>query len=191
MDLSDDDVLQILKYLADSSFDELHLEIGDLKIHLNKTASPDSIEIQRTDTGETATVENASSLAAHDTDLDSAGEDPAALARLASPKPQEGQQSTGQEVVEEGLVPIKSPMLGTFYQAPKPGEPPFVAVGAIVNEATTVCLIEVMKLFTTIKAGMRGRITRIYAEDGQLVEYNQVLFVIDPDVDTDAHPAGA
>ncbi len=172
MDLSEDDVLQILKYLADSSFDELHLEIGDLKIHANKRARTDSFEPGDGETRE-AKSENA------------AAEITFTLHR--GQELHEGQLSNDQEVVEEGLVAIKSPILGTFYQAPKPGEPPFVEVGELVDEETTVCLIEVMKLFTTIKAGRRGRITGIRALDGQLVEYNQVLFLMDLDVE----PTGA
>ena len=72
-------------------------------------------------------------------------------------------------------------MLGTFYKAPKPGEPPFVEVGTVVDEDTTVCIIEVMKLFSTIKAEKRGRIARVCVDDGELVEYRQVLFMLDPD----------
>ena len=56
-------------------------------------------------------------------------------------------------------------------------------VGAVVDEDTTVCIIEVMKLFTAIKAGKRGRIARICAENGQLVEYDQVLFLVEPQAD--------
>ena len=70
-------------------------------------------------------------------------------------------------------------MLGTFYRAPEPGAPPFVEVGTVVDEDTTVCIIEVMKLFSTIKAEKRGRITRVSVDDGQLVEYGQVLFLLD------------
>ncbi len=196
MGLSEDDVLQILKYLDDSSFDELRLEMGDLKIHVNKTASPDSIETKETETGETETGEttsadHAGSLIAHEPALDAAGENSVPSTSLTGQETRQGQQSSGQEVVEDGLVPIKSPMLGTFYQADKPGGPPFVEVGVVVDEETTVCLIEVMKLFTTIKAGRRGRITRIRAEDGQLVEYNQVLFLVDPNIDLDLDPTGA
>ena len=171
MDLSEDDVLQILKYLADSSFDELHLEIGDLKIHANKRVNPDPLEPGDGETREAISPEHA------------AGENPVTFTLHRGQDHHEGQLSNDQEVVEEGLVAIKSPILGTFYQAPKPGEPPFVEVGELVDEETTVCLIEVMKLFTTIKAGRRGRITGIRALDGQLVEYNQVLFLMDPDVD--------
>jgi acetyl-CoA carboxylase biotin carboxyl carrier protein len=79
----------------------------------------------------------------------------------------------------EGLVAIKAPMLGTFYRTPKPGAPPFVEVGAMVDKDDPVCIIEVMKLFNTVKAGVQGRIAQICAEQGQLVEYQQVLFLIE------------
>ena len=81
-------------------------------------------------------------------------------------------------------------MLGTFYRAPKPGAPPFVEVGQWVSEEDTVCIIEVMKLFSTIKAGVRGRIERISAEDGQMVEFHQALFWVDAAAE-EAHPKGA
>ena len=80
---------------------------------------------------------------------------------------------------EEGLTPIKSPMLGTFYGAPKPGAPPFVEVGQVASEDETVCIIEVMKLFNTIKAGIRGRIAKICAENAQMVEFQQTLFLLE------------
>jgi acetyl-CoA carboxylase biotin carboxyl carrier protein len=84
------------------------------------------------------------------------------------------------QVEGEGLIPIKAPLLGIFYRAPKPGAPPFVEVGDHVTEEDTVCLVEVMKLFNTVKAGINGRIAKICAENSQMVEYNQILFLIDP-----------
>jgi acetyl-CoA carboxylase biotin carboxyl carrier protein len=71
-------------------------------------------------------------------------------------------------------------MLGTFYRAPAPGEKPFVEVGEAVKADDTVCLIEVMKLFNSITAGTAGRIAEIRAQNAALVEYNEVLIVIDP-----------
>ena len=71
-------------------------------------------------------------------------------------------------------------MLGTFYRSPSPGAPPFVEVGSVVTEEDTLCIIEVMKLYSAIKASFRGRITKICAENGQMVEYNQLLFLIEP-----------
>ncbi|MCF8142296.1 MAG: acetyl-CoA carboxylase biotin carboxyl carrier protein [Deltaproteobacteria bacterium] len=80
---------------------------------------------------------------------------------------------------EEGYIPIRSPMLGTFYRAPKPGAPPFVEVGRWVSADDSVCIIEVMKLFNTVKANVRGRIAKICAENGQMVEYQQTLFLVE------------
>ena len=87
---------------------------------------------------------------------------------------------TDEPAQQERRATITSPMLGTFYRAPEPGAPPFVEVGTEVDEETTVCIIEVMKLFSTIKAEQRGRIARVSVEDGDLVEFGQVLFVLDP-----------
>lgn len=84
---------------------------------------------------------------------------------------------------EEGLTPIKSPMLGTFYLAPKPGAPPFVEVGQVVSEDDTVCIIEVMKLFNSIKAGVRGRIAKVCAENAQMVEFQQTLFLVEENLE--------
>jgi acetyl-CoA carboxylase biotin carboxyl carrier protein len=78
----------------------------------------------------------------------------------------------------EGEVAVRAPMLGTFYRAPAPGAPSFVEVGQRVRADDTVCLIEVMKLFNSIKAGVDGVVTQILAENAKLVEYNQVLIVI-------------
>ena len=79
----------------------------------------------------------------------------------------------------DGLKPILAPMLGTFYRAPKPDAPPFVEEGRFVTEEDVVCIIEVMKLFNTVKAGVRGRIAKVCAENAQMVEYKQVLFLIE------------
>lgn len=75
---------------------------------------------------------------------------------------------------------VKAPSLGTFYRAPKPGAAPFVATGSTIGADSELCLIEVMKLFTTLRAGTAGTIREIYASDGDLVEYDQPLFLVEP-----------
>jgi acetyl-CoA carboxylase biotin carboxyl carrier protein len=70
---------------------------------------------------------------------------------------------------------VPSPLLGTFYRSPKPGAPPFVEVGAKVEEDTVIAIIEVMKLMNTVRAGTRGTVTDIFAADGALVEFDQPL----------------
>jgi acetyl-CoA carboxylase biotin carboxyl carrier protein len=78
-----------------------------------------------------------------------------------------------------GLV-IKSPTVGTFYAAPSPDDPPFVTVGSKVRPDTTVCIVEAMKVFNPIEAGVSGTITAILVSNGDAVEYDQPLFRLDP-----------
>ena len=78
----------------------------------------------------------------------------------------------------DGEIAIRAPMLGTFYRASAPGEKPFVEVGQKVKADDSVAVIEVMKLFNSIHAGVDGIVVRIDAENASLVEFNQVLIVI-------------
>jgi acetyl-CoA carboxylase biotin carboxyl carrier protein len=80
-----------------------------------------------------------------------------------------------------GWAEVRTPNLGTFYRSPKPGAPPFVEIGQRVAAGTEVCLLEVMKLFTSVKAGVSGTIREICVEDGVLVEGGQLLFRVDAD----------
>ncbi|HJV83615.1 acetyl-CoA carboxylase biotin carboxyl carrier protein [Noviherbaspirillum sp.] len=79
--------------------------------------------------------------------------------------------------VPEGHI-VKSPMVGTFYRASAPGNPPFVEVGSTVKEGDTLCIIEAMKLLNEIDADASGVIKQILVENGQPVEFGQPLFVI-------------
>jgi acetyl-CoA carboxylase biotin carboxyl carrier protein len=72
-------------------------------------------------------------------------------------------------------------MLGTFYRAPGPGKTPFVEVGTRVEPNTIVCIIEVMKMMSSIPAGVAGTIAEVHAENAQLVEYGEALFRVEPD----------
>ncbi len=81
---------------------------------------------------------------------------------------------------DAGLVPIKSPMVGTFYAAASPDAKAFVSVGAAVDDETDVCVIEAMKVFNNIKAETRGTIARVVVTNGQTVEFGQVLFLVKP-----------
>jgi acetyl-CoA carboxylase biotin carboxyl carrier protein len=79
---------------------------------------------------------------------------------------------------EADLVPIKSPMVGTFYAAASPDAKPFVTVGTTVDEETDVCVIEAVKVFNNIKAECRGKIQKILVTNGQTVEFGQTLFLV-------------
>ena len=177
MDLNEDDVIQILRYLDESKFNELQLQLGDLRIVVNRTgSSPPQPRVDQSSTlgpsTPAPTQPPAPPLAPH----------PGEETPTASPAASGHSPSGEEEATDRGQrITITAPMLGTFYRAPSPGEPPFVEEGSVVDEDTTVCIIEVMKLFSTIKAEKRGRVARVSVEDGQLVEYGQVLFLLEPE----------
>ena len=82
------------------------------------------------------------------------------------------------EVEEEGYA-VVTPMVGTFYNAASPGSPPFVQVGDRVNEGDILCIVEAMKMMNQIEAEVSGTVKSIRAQNGEAVEYGQILFVID------------
>jgi acetyl-CoA carboxylase biotin carboxyl carrier protein len=82
---------------------------------------------------------------------------------------------------EAGLVEVRSPLLGIYYRAPRPGEPPFVDIGARVEPDTIIGIIEVMKLMNTARAGVSGEVVEILAGNGELVEHGELLLLVRPD----------
>jgi biotin carboxyl carrier protein len=78
------------------------------------------------------------------------------------------------------LIPVTAPMLGLFFRSSKPGDPPLVKPGQEVREEDVVCIIEVLQERHPVKSGMGGRIKQICAQDGQLVEFKQPLFLVEP-----------
>jgi len=91
-------------------------------------------------------------------------------------KPTEAPISSEPEGDVAGTLLIRSPMVGTFFRAPAPGEPPFVELGEVVLPDTTVGLVEAMKVFTSVRPGVSGTIEEIFHNDGEFIEFEQPLF---------------
>jgi acetyl-CoA carboxylase biotin carboxyl carrier protein len=157
MELTEDDVLEILKLFEQSKFDFLQLEQGERKI----TVSKGGYVSARTDAAPARALPAAATAAA------SSAAPQAAPAGSAAPEP--------------GWLPVTAPMVGKFYAAPSPSDPPFVLPGTKVTAGATVGLIEVMKVFASIKTETAGVIERILVSNGQFVEFGQTLFWIRPD----------
>jgi acetyl-CoA carboxylase biotin carboxyl carrier protein len=171
--LSDDHVRQlgrIIETLEKSTFDFLQLEIGELKVTVGKgnVTIPDAPAPQP-------------SAAAHVAAAPAPAPAPASMP-MPSADPLAGQPApiVAPAAAQPGMVEIRSPIMGMFYAQPEPSAPAFVSVGSIVQEDSTVGLIEVMKTFNAVAAGVRGRIVEVCTSDSQLVEYGQVLFRVDP-----------
>jgi acetyl-CoA carboxylase biotin carboxyl carrier protein len=168
MDLTEDDVLHILKLIDESKFDYFQLEVGELKITVSK-GEPIPLASSPVNAGVVPAA--APSVVAPP------------KANPAAPAPAAQSQAPNfdaKAAAAEGLVPITAPLLGTFYVAPEPGAPPFVQVGAAITEDTTVGLIEVMKVFNSVRATVKGTVTQVVAQNGQFVEYGQTLFLVKP-----------
>jgi len=158
MNLTKADVDEIMQLLEASRFDRLSLEMEGLKLELvREGGSRASTSSARAEVSATPTPA------------------PEPAAKPARPEPVEGRAR------EEGLVEIKSPLLGVFYRAPKPGEPPFVEIGSRVEEDTVIGIIEVMKLMNSARAGVAGEVVEILGANGEMVEHGEALMLVRPD----------
>lgn len=154
MTLSYSDVAEIVKIVDSSNCDEVSLELEGAKILIRRKGASEPAQAQ------VAAAPAPASAPAP------APEAPAQPSAAASTAPASGNQ-------------VVAPMVGTFYSRPSPDEAEFVSVGADVEIGTPLCIIEVMKLFTTIESTRAGTVRAILASDGEMVEYGQPLFVID------------
>ena len=93
--------------------------------------------------------------------------------------PQKEQVVSGKEE-KSNLVPIKTPMVGTFYRSPSPDAKPYVEIGQVIEPGQVVCIIEAMKLMNEIKAEVKGKIIEVLVENSSPVEYGQALFMTEP-----------
>ena len=155
------DIEVLIELFESSDWDEMHLTIGDCELFLSTNP-----QARQPVTGLVAPAPAPAALAA--------GSSPASAGQPAA------RESSEAASVPSHWVPVKAPNLGTFYRAPKPGAPVFVEIGQPVEPDTEICLIEVMKLFTTLKAGVKGVIKQVCVQDAVMVEFDDTLFYIEP-----------
>ena len=104
----------------------------------------------------------------------------APAAPAAAPAPEAPKAEKTEDTSSANYIEIKSPMIGTFYRKPSPDKDEFVKVGDTIGEGDTVCVIEAMKLFNEIESEVSGKIVKALVDDSTPVEYDQVLFLVDP-----------
>ena len=172
MDLKE--IKQIIELMTKNELSHFHLERDGMKIKLKKGMDADSVMDQinalRSQQAPTAPAAPAPAAPA-----------PAAPAAPGSPPPATGEGGGADEDgPAAGEVEITSPMVGTFYTAASPDNPPFVETGSEVTEDTVVCIVEAMKVMNEIKAEKKGVITKVIAENGTPVQYGEPLFHLRP-----------
>lgn len=166
MKLSEAEIAEIVQLLRDADFDDLELEWDDIYFRIARRSALD----------DSASFQGPSR----------------ALGDRPAPKPPIGQDTDSMGAAQRvpnqpapaatppGVFEVRSSLMGTVYRAPQPGDPAFVEVGSHVQLGQTLCLLEVMKVFTALKADVAGTVERILINDGDLVEYGQVILWIRP-----------
>ena len=180
------DLLQIVELIKSSSaFSEFHLKLGDIEVDLKRGGAsvPQAAPVAAPVAGATGVSAPLTPKDEHETlqrHGHVGGGEIVSEAVVFGTGHAEGASRGAPLAYPEGAILVKSPMVGSFYRAPEPGARPFVEVGQQVETDTVVCIIEVMKLMNSIRAGARGVVTHILVEDGGPVEFGQVLMVVEP-----------
>jgi acetyl-CoA carboxylase biotin carboxyl carrier protein len=188
VDLTSDDVLEILQLLDSLPYRELTLETASFRLSLRRDADgawtqamqvlaepnvlPTATDGAVTDgavTDRAVTDSAVTDGAATDGAVTAAGSTAAGAAAPGTPA------AAGESVPVDGLVEVRAPLLGTFYRAPRPGAPPFVTVGSEVAPDTVVCIIETMKLMNSVTAGVGGTVAEILLDNAQFAPQGAVL----------------
>ena len=149
---------QLLRFMSEHNLEEFEYSRGDLRIRLRKPASNMVMAAQPRPAAEIIVPSAVEAAASQNAVADA-----------------EGEIRGG-----EDLYLVKSPIVGTFYASPSPGAEEFVKVGLHVDVGQTLCIVEAMKLMNEIESEVSGEVLRIFAENGQPVEYGQPLFGIRP-----------
>jgi acetyl-CoA carboxylase biotin carboxyl carrier protein len=159
-DMKTSEIRDLIDFIAQSGLNEVNVETRELKLSVKR--EPDQ-----------KIMKAAAPVAAIAAPVASAA--PVAAVVAAAPKA-EKPVAVGKKTAD-----IKSPMIGTFYRSGGPESPPFISIGDKVTKGQTVCIIEAMKLFNEIESEVSGTVVKVMVENAQPVEYDQVLFVVEPD----------
>ncbi|MGE5647818.1 MAG: acetyl-CoA carboxylase biotin carboxyl carrier protein [Acidobacteriota bacterium] len=155
-----EEIRELIKVVTDTGVAELEVQRGDARVRIRRVLRPQ--------------IYNATAVpplpAGADASIAVAATAPTAPQAPAAPEPMN----------DPGLVTVKSPIVGTFYEAPSPGSPNFVKVGDTVKPGDVLCIIESMKLMNEIEAEIAGTITTKFVNNAQPVEYGEALFAIRP-----------
>lgn len=158
MDLKE--IQTLIKFISSSGVDEVAIEKKDFKINIKKNLPPVV----------SATAPQQVVVSAPATPAATA----APVAQVAAPAAASAPEAASN--TEE----IKSPMIGTFYRKSSPDKPVFVEVGDMVEKGQVICIIEAMKLFNEIESEVSGKVVKVLVDDSQPVEYDQPLFLVEP-----------
>ncbi len=157
------EIRDLIDFIAQSGLNEVDIETKELKLHVKRVPDQKVLKSSAPMVAAPAVVQ------------------PQAPAPVAAAVPPSPASAAPAPAKSSSTVDIKSPMIGTFYRSANPDTPPLVSVGDKITKGQTVCIIEAMKLFNEIESEISGTIVKVMVENASPVEYEQVLFVVEPD----------
>jgi acetyl-CoA carboxylase biotin carboxyl carrier protein len=175
LNLTDEDVRDILRLLDSLPYTELRLETDAFRLWLRRTGDGEWTQATEVTSPPTEVA------AATDAEPPAAEPAPAASAAPAAPAEPAAAPDRAADAAREGLAEVRAPLLGTFYRAPRPGAEPFVEVGDPVDEDTVVGIIETMKLMNSVPAGVRGKVVEILVANAEFAARDTVLMLVAPE----------
>jgi acetyl-CoA carboxylase biotin carboxyl carrier protein len=155
---------ELIEFLIEKDIAEFELERGDVKVRIKRGVEHG------------AAVPAVPHVAVHAAPASAAEMVAAPAVPASAPVP----SAVSAPAAEAGLHTVRSPIVGTFYECPSPGSPPFVKPGDVVEVGQVLCIVEAMKLMNEIEADVAGEIVKKLVANGQPIEYGQELFVIRP-----------
>src|ERR1051325_647825 len=161
---------ELIEFLKEQEIVEFEMERGDFKVKVKRAGAETHVSHVVPDSRYIVHAAAPAVVAAPE----------AVASQGAPPVAPPAKPAAKEAAVEEGLHMVKSPIVGTFYESPSPGSPPFVKVGDTVEAGQILCIVEAMKLMNEIEADAAGEIVKMLAKNGQPIEYGQELFVIRP-----------
>jgi acetyl-CoA carboxylase biotin carboxyl carrier protein len=185
MDIDLEELAAIIEQLDKTEFTDFLYEKGDLRLHVRRGGHLPDGAIHSPAAAVAAAAPPVSTqpaappVASQPAPEAAAPQPPApAPAVVNSPASNGHSPAMSPDALPAGHILVTAPMLGTYYGAPKPGEPAFVQVGDAVSADAVLCIVEVMKLMNSVTAGAAGEVAAVFVKDGDLVEFEQPLFAI-------------
>lgn len=173
MSLTSEDIGAIVAAFESSDWTELSLQLGETRLDLSRSGTPPLAAASATVS--TPVPATGPAPAAGPTPPDTAPPTVSSPDPVPAPTPTSTHPETSADTVE-----VLAPTIGLFWRSPQPGAPPFVEVGQRVEPDDTVCIVEVMKLMSHVKAGTAGTVLSVPVENGAMVEHGDILLVIEP-----------
>lgn len=166
------EIIELVDFISKKRLEEVKIETEEIKLSIKKSAAQNKVVEQ-------TVVHTAPAVAAAPVAAPAVLATPAPLTAAPAPAPV-AEAKKEAPASDDNLIAVKSPMIGTFYRSINPESPSFANVGDKIETGQTVCIVEAMKLFNEIESEVSGTIVKVMVENAQPVEYDQVLFLVDP-----------